>query len=116
MPVHEGAKCPRHDITYYGPICPQCIKDEEKEEFEKIIEPVKKAQQKREAQEQLRLILAKLEEATLVKETPGYKLSVCPYCGRKSLFFYKASAKYECLNPDDSLTISIRAYTEIINR
>lgn len=116
MPVDKGTKCPKHNITYYGPICPQCIRDEEKKQFEKIIEPLKKAQQKREAQEQLSLILAKLKEATLVKETPSYKLCVCPYCGRKSLFFYEASAKYECLNPEDSLTVSIRVYTEIINR
>lgn len=116
MSIHKGTKCPRHDITYYGPMCPQCIKDEERKQFEKIIEPLKKAEQKREAQEQLCLILAKLKEAPLVKETPSYKLSVCPYCGLSTLFFYKPSAKYECLNSEDSLTTSIRYYTEIINR
>jgi uncharacterized protein (DUF1499 family) len=116
MSIHKGTKCPKHDITYYGPMCPQCIKDEEKKQFEKIIEPLKKAEQKREAQEQLGLILSKLEKATLIKETPSYKLSICPFCGRKSLFFYKARAEYECLNPDDSLTISIRYYTEKSNR
>jgi len=116
MPVHKGAKCPKHDITYYGPICPQCIKDEEKEQFERIIEPLKKAQQKREAQEQLSLISAKLKEAPLVKDMPSYRLYLCPYCARPSLFFYKPRAQYECLNPEDSLTISIRYYTEQSNR
>jgi len=116
MSINEGTKCPKHNITYYGPICPQCIKDEEKKHFEKIIEPLKKAEQKRDAQEQLGLILAKLKEATLVKETPSYKLSICPFCGRPSLFFYKPHAKYECLNSEDSLTVSIRYYTEQSNR
>jgi len=116
MPIHKGTKCPKHNITYYGPICPQCIKEEETKQFEKIIEPLKKAERRREAHEQLRLILTKLENATLVKETPSYRLSVCPYCGHKSLFFYKASGKYECLNPEDSLTISIRCYIEQSNR
>jgi glutaredoxin len=116
MSIHKGTKCPKHNLTFYGPICPQCIKDEDTKQFEKIIEPLKKAELRREAREQLRLILTKLENATLVKETPSYRLSVCPYCGRKSLFFHKSRAEYECLNPDDSLTISIRYYTEKSDR
>lgn len=116
MPIKKGTKCPRCNITYYGPMCPQCIKDAEREKSRERLEPLRKAEQKKEAQEQLRLILAKLEKAILVKETETHKLFICPYCGRKSLFFYKASEKYECLNPDDSLTISIKTYTEIASR
>ena len=96
-------------------MCPQCREDEEKQQFEKIIEPLKKAEQKRKAQEQLRLVLAKLEKATLVKETTRYKLSVCPYCGRPSLFFSSFTG-YECHNKDCGLTSSIRYYTEQSNR
>jgi hypothetical protein len=96
-------------------MCPQCREDEEKKQFETIIGPLKKAEQKREAQEQLRLILAKLEKATLVKETTRYKRSVCPYCGHPSLFFSNVTG-YECHNKACGLTSSIRYYTEKSNR
>jgi len=107
--------CSKHNIIYYNTRCPQCREDEEKKQFERIIiEPLKKAEQKREAQEQLRLILAKLEKATLVKETARYKRSICPYCSHSSLFFSNSTG-YECHNKDCGLTSSIRYYTERIN-
>jgi hypothetical protein len=116
MPDFRERYCSKHNIIHYDSRCPQCREDEEKQQFEKMVEPLKKAEQKREAQEQLRLILAKLEKATLVKETSRYRLFVCPYSGDKTLFFYKPSAKYECLDPECPLTSSIKHYTEVINR
>jgi hypothetical protein len=98
MPFFEKKYCPKHNRTFYGIRCPQCIEDDKKEQFEKIIEPLRKAEQTREAQEQLRLILAKLEKATLVKETADYKLSICPFCHQQSLFFSKSRGTYSCLN------------------
>lgn len=106
--------CSRHNMIYYDIRCPQCREDEEKEQFKKIIEPLKKAEQKREAQEQLRLILAKLEKAPVVKETTRYKLFTCPFCTRPSLFFSNSTG-YECHNEDCPLTASIRYYTERAN-
>jgi hypothetical protein len=116
MTSFRERQCSKHNIIYYESRCPQCREDEEKQQFEKIIEPLKKAERKKEAQEQLRLILAKLEKATLVKETPKYKLFVCPYSNDKTLFFYKPRAQYECLDPECPLTVSIRYYTEQSNR
>ena len=115
MSIHKATRCPKHNVTFYGPMCPQCIRDEERKQFEKMIEPLKKAEQKREAQEQLRLILAKLEKAPVVKETTRYKRSTCPYCGHPSLFFANSTG-YECHNEDCGLTSSIRYYTESIKR
>lgn len=94
---------------------PVCRGDQEKEQFKKMMEPLKKAEQKREAQEQLSLILAKLSKATLVKETTRYKRSVCPYCGHPSLFFSNSTG-YEYNNKDCGLTSSIRYYTEQSNK
>ena len=115
MPSFRERYCSKHNIVYYDSRCPQCREDEEKGKFEKIIEPLKKAEQKRNAQEQLRLILAKLEKATLVKETTRYRRSICPYCGQPSLFFSNSTG-YECHNKDCGVTSSIRYYTENINR
>jgi RNA polymerase subunit RPABC4/transcription elongation factor Spt4 len=115
MPSFRERYCSKHNIIYYDSMCPQCREDEEKKQFETIIGPLKKAEQKREAQEQLRLILAKLEKATLVKETTRYKRSVCPYCGHPSLFFSNVTG-YECHNKACGLTSSIRYYTEKSNR
>lgn len=114
MSTSREERCPKHNIIYYYS-CLQCLEEEQKEQFEKIIEPLKKAEQKREAQEQLDLILARLEKATLVKETARYKRSVCPYCGHPSLFFSEATG-YECHNEECGLTSSIRYYTESIKR
>ena len=114
MSISRETRCPKHNIIYYYPPCPQCREDDEKEQFEKIIEPLKKAEQKREAQEHLRLILAKIEKATLVKETTRYKRSICPYCSHPSLFFSNSTG-YECHNKDCGLTSSIRYYTEKSN-
>ena len=114
MSAFRERQCSKHNIVYYDSRCPQCREDEEKQRFEKIIEPLKKAEQKREAQEQLRLVLAKLEKAALVKETTRYKRSICPYCGRPSLFFSNSTG-YECHNEDCPLNSSIRYYTEKSN-
>jgi hypothetical protein len=115
MPSFRERYCSKHNIVYYDSRCPQCREDEEKEKFEKIIEPLKKAEQKRNAREQLRIILAKLEKATLVKETTRYRRPICPYCGHPSLFFSNSTG-YECHNEGCGLTSSIRYYTEKINR
>jgi RNA polymerase subunit RPABC4/transcription elongation factor Spt4 len=101
-------------MIYYDSRCPQCHEDEEKQQFEKMIEPLKRAEKKRQAQKQLRLIMTELEKATLLKETTHYKRSVCPYCGHPSLFFSNATG-YECHNKDCGLTSSIRYYTENSN-
>jgi tRNA(Ile2) C34 agmatinyltransferase TiaS len=114
MSTSREERCPKHNIIYYYR-CLQCLEDEQKEQFEQIIEPLKKAEQKREAQGQMRLILAELEKAAVVKATTRYKRSVCPYCGHSSLFFSDATG-YECHNKDCGLTSSIRYYTEQSNR
>lgn len=54
------------------PDVPQCRGNEEKEQFEKITERLKKAEQTRGAQGQSRLVLAKLDKTTLVKEATRY--------------------------------------------
>jgi hypothetical protein len=114
MSTSRGERCPKHNIIYYYR-CLQCLEDEQKKEFERVIEPLRKAEQKREAKEQLRFIIEKLEKATLVKETTHYKRSICPYCSQPSLFLSNATG-YECHNKDCGLTSSIRYYTENINR
>lgn len=101
-------------MIYYDSRCPQCRENDEKQQFDKLIEPLKESERKKEAQKQLRIILAKLEKATLVKETTRYELSVCPYCGRPSLFFSNSTG-YECHNEDCPLTSSLRYYTEKSN-
>jgi uncharacterized protein (DUF1499 family) len=113
MSIFEERYCPKHNRTFHGFRCPQCIEDDKKERFEKVLEPLKKAEQKREAQEQLHLILAHLEKATLVKDTADYKLSICPVCNQKSLFFLKSNGMYECLNHKGcGLNSTIRLLTE----
>ena len=115
MPSFRERYCSKHNMIHYDSRCPQCREDQEKQQFEKMIEPLKKAERKREAEEQLRLILAELEKATLVKETVRYKRSVCPYCGHPSLFFSESTG-YECHNKDCGLTSSIKYYTEQSNK
>lgn len=114
MPSFREKYCSKHNMIYYDSMCPQCREDEEKQQFEKMIEPLKRAEKKRQAQEQLRLIMTELEKATLVKEMTHYKRSVCPYCGHSSLFFSNATG-YECHNNNCGLTTSIRYYTENSN-
>ena len=115
MPSFREGYCSKHNMIYYDSRCSQCREDEEKKQFKKIIEPLKKAEQKREAQEQLRLMLTKLERATPVKETTRYRRSICTYCDHPSLFFSNSTG-YECHNKDCGLTSSIRYYTEKISR
>jgi hypothetical protein len=62
------------------------------------MEPIKKAEQKKEAQQSLNLIFAQIEKADIVEETTDYKRLVCPACHKPSLFYDKHSGKYECLN------------------
>lgn len=107
--------CSRHNMIYYDSRCPQCREDDEKQQFDKLIEPLKESERKKEAQEQLRIILIKLEKAEVIKETIRYKRSICPYCGHSSLFFSDATG-YECHNKGCGLTSSIRYYTEKSNR
>ena len=102
-------------MIYYDSRCPQCREDDEKQQFDKMIEPVRKAERRKEAQKQLSLILAKLGKSTLVREATRYKQSVCPYCGHSSLFFSEATG-YECHNKDCGLTSSIRYYIENSDR
>jgi hypothetical protein len=119
MSLFKERYCSKHGRIFYGFRCPQCIKDEENKQLEKILEPITEPQQKKEAQQQLRRILAELEKAKLIKETPNYKLFVCPFCHQQSLFFYKPTGKYECLNGLDGkcpLNSTIRALTQKINR
>ena len=47
MPSFKDRYCSKHNIIYYDFMCPQCREDEEKKQLEKIIEPLKKAEQKR---------------------------------------------------------------------
>jgi DNA-directed RNA polymerase subunit M/transcription elongation factor TFIIS len=115
--LFEKRYCSKHSITYYGFRCPQCLEDDKDRDREIALEPIKRAEQKREAQKQLPIIMAKLEKATLVKETADYKLLVCPLCGRKSLFYYKTQKAYECFNTKKcSLTSTINWLTELSNR
>lgn len=115
MPGFRERYCSRHNITYYDSRCPQCRAEEEKQQFEKMIEPLTKAERKREAQKQLRLMLGKLERAIPVQETTRYKRSVCPYCDHPSLF-YSSSTGYECHHKGCPLNSSIRFYAENANR
>lgn len=121
MPDFRERYCSKHNIVHYDSRCPQCREDEERQQFEKTVEPLRKAKRKREAQEQLCFILAKLEKATLVKETTLYKQLICPYCHESSLFFYKSIAKYECLNRhrwpcDCPLNASLNFWSEQSNQ
>ena len=116
MSIFEERYCREHNITFHGFRCPQCIEDDKKKQLERVLEPLKKAEQKREAQQQLHLILAKLEKAELVKETADYKLLMCPFCHQRSLFFSKSRGKYDCLNRNCGLNSTIRLLTEQSNR
>ena len=111
MPSFRERYCSKHNMVYYDSKYPQCREEEEKQQFEKIVEPLKKAERKREGQKQLRLILTKLEEARPIEQTARYRRCVCPYCGHPSLFF-SAVTGYECHNRGCGLTSSVRYYTE----
>jgi predicted RNA-binding Zn-ribbon protein involved in translation (DUF1610 family) len=117
LSLFEKRRCPIHGITYYGFRCPQCIQDDKDRDREIALEPIKRAEQKREAQKQLPIIIAKLEKATLVKETADYKLFVCPLCGQKSLFYSKTLKTYACMNTKEcGLTSTINLLTELSNK
>lgn len=116
MPVFEEKYCLKHNRTYHGYRCPQCIEEAKKKQFEEVTEPLKRAEQKKEAREQLAVILATLEKATLVKETTDYKLSVCPYCHEGSLYYDKHKKEFYCLNRYVcALNSTLRLLTEQIN-
>lgn len=116
MSIFEDRYCYKHSITFHGFRCPQCIEDDKKEQFEKVMEPLKKAEQEREAQQQLPLILAKLDKAELIEEKVDYKRSKCPFCHQPSLFFSKSYRTYSCLNRNCGLDSTIRLLTEKINK
>ena len=63
-PSLRDGYCPKHNRTYHGVRCPQCAEDDEKARLERALEPLKRAWEKKEAGEQLQLILANLKEAT----------------------------------------------------
>lgn len=117
MSIYEEKYCPKHNRTFHGPRCPQCIDDDKNSQYGKITESARKAQQKEEAQQQLRLIFTKLEKAKLVEETADYKRSICPVCHQPSLFFSKSSEICECLNRGEcGLNSTIRLLTEKTNK
>jgi hypothetical protein len=59
----------KHDIVSYDSSYHQCHESEEQEQSEKAMESLRRPERKGEPQGQSRLTLAKLQEATPVKET-----------------------------------------------
>jgi len=97
-PTSKRSYCRKHGIEYSGYRCPQCVQDDKNRRFEEVMKPLRESEQKEEARQSLRSLLARLETAEVVKETSDYKLSVCPVCHKPTLFYYKRTGEYSCLD------------------
>jgi hypothetical protein len=91
---NQWRTCPIHHIKHDRYIsCPDCKNN-------KIPSIVS------DSREELRTILEKLDNATIVSETGEYKVSICPICHQKSLYYHKTNKEYSCFNKPPKCTLN----------
>lgn len=116
FPQPRDEYCKRHGRPFNGYRCPQCIEDDKKHAFQKIVEPLINAEQLAQTRKELDYLIDQIKDAKIIKETPEYKLLLCPSCHKPSLFHNKHNNKSECLNKRCGLKSTITILTEKLRR